>query len=211
MFGNFCLIVGCILVFVVYLRVFLVFFKNKNKKNSLTGFEIAKEITSNYDEINIVESKKVWMSQYHLKRNVVRLLPKHYEGDNSSSLAISAQLASFSLGNMEQVPYFKILFKFFVNMDWFNKSALLATIICCCTNTVGDAKIGLVLLGVILVYQYLRFQVNINCISLVKKKLNVSDWDGIKEFLEIFQFLDKSSFIITLFFILREIVLILNF
>ena len=211
MFGNFFLIVGCFLVFVVYFRVFLVFIKNKNKKGLMTGFEIAKEITSNYDEINIVESKKVWMSQYHLKRNVIRLLPKHYEEDSCSSLAISAQLAGFSLGNMEQIPYFKIFSKFFVCMDWFNKSVLFATIICCCTNTIGDAKIGLVLLLGILIYQYFRFQINIHCISIVKHRLNVSEWDYIKVFLELFQFVDKCSFIITLFFVLQEVMLILNF
>ena len=210
MLSHLCLILGCIMVFLVYFKVFLVFIKNKDKKSSVTGFEIAKEITSNYDEINIVDSKEIWMSQYHLKRNVIRLLPKHYEDNHCSSLAISAQLASFSLGNMEQIPYFKILFKFFSSMDWFNKSALFATIVCCCMNTIGDAKIGIVLLGMILIYQYFRFQLNMNCISFVKKKVKISEWNEIKEFLEVFQLLDKSSFIITLLFVLQEFVLILG-
>lgn len=212
MIGQWLLLFGCLGVVFVYCKVFFVLQKNKeNSKISLNGLEIAKEITAQYDEINIVESKKIWMSQYDFRRNVIRLLPRHYEGTDSFSLALSAQLAGFSLESTERDQYFKLMQKCFWTIDWLNKSLLLATLVSCCTNTIGDAKIGGVLLLILLVYQYLRLQMNVNSSLLIEKNLREEIWKEVKGILEVFQFLDKGSFVITLLFLFREIVMILGF
>ena len=64
MIKNILLIISITLIVISYLRIILIYLKNKNiKSKNLTGFDLAKEITSNYNEINIVinEMKEIDM------------------------------------------------------------------------------------------------------------------------------------------------------
>ena len=79
MIKNILLIISIILTFICYIKIILIYLKTKYKRiDKLTGFDIAKEITSNYDEINIVESKEISISKYNLKRRVIRLTNINY-------------------------------------------------------------------------------------------------------------------------------------
>lgn len=205
---NLLFLVGLSLVIVSYGRIFISYFRNrKNIENDLTGFDVAKEITFNYDEINIVESKKIIFSQYHIKRGIIRFIPQDYEGKNLFSYTIAAQLSGYSLGMIENNYYFKMISKIFPVIDWVNKSGVIATIICFFTKTINDAKIGVILLILVLIYQYFILQMNEIVRGYLDKYLEKY---GINKVLDGFYLCHKGLFVATLFYILKEIVMILG-
>jgi len=73
------LLISIILILISYIRIILLYLKTKNIKiEDITGFDLAKELTLNYDDINIVESKEITISKYNLKRKIIRLTNKDY-------------------------------------------------------------------------------------------------------------------------------------
>ena len=73
MLSNILLIILVCLVGSSYLILLINWITSKNNKiDNYNGFDIAKEITSNYDEINIVSCNGLF-SFYDVKRNVIRL------------------------------------------------------------------------------------------------------------------------------------------
>lgn len=206
-----CCIIG---VMVSYLRIFIVYLVNKNHNfEDVTGFDLAKELTSNYDEINIVESKEIYASRYHVKRRIIRLTPRDYSNTDMYTLAITSQLSGYSLIDIERNKYLNFVGMFMKNITVLSKLPCLALIISLLTNTSGDAKIGIMLLGIILVYQYLMIQINHDANELVKYNLDRIEQLDKQDFIKIMNhFLSfyTISFVITLILIIREVLIILN-
>ena len=102
MLSDVLLLVSIVLVIIAYIRIILIYFKTKKIKiEEVTGFDIAKELTSNYDEINIVESKEVSISKYNLKRQIIRLTSNDYNSNNIFTLSTSSLLAGYSLSKLK--------------------------------------------------------------------------------------------------------------
>lgn len=216
MIKNLLLLISIFIILISYLRILLSYLKTKNiKSKNLTGFDIAKEITSNYNEINIVESKEINISKYNLKRRIIRLTNKNYEGDNLFTLAITSCLSGYSLANINKDKYIQLLSNILPSIDYLGKSSILALIISIMTNNAGDAKLAIILLGIILAYQYIIILINTTSNNYAKKELkkiiSKKELSTIEEVLNSFLSLHTLSFITTLILILREILLIMNF
>ena len=215
MIKKILLIIGVVLVLLSYTRIILMYLKTKNIKiDSMTGFDLAKELTSNYDEINIVESREVNISKYNLKRKIIRFTSKDYTSNNIFNLTKSSLLAGYSLSTLNKDKNIELLSKALPSIDYLNKSPLIALLISCLTKAKGDAKIALILLLLILIYQYLINEININSKELTKEQLkkllkekNYLLLDGIQNS---YLNLNKISFITTLVLILRIILIIIN-
>lgn len=215
MIKNLLLLLSIGILLISYTRIILNFLITKNKKiEELTGFDLAKEITSNYDEINIVQSKETYLSKYNLKRRIIRLTQKNYEANDIFTLSISSCLSGYSLANINKDKYLNLLSKILPNIDYLSKSSILTILISLFTNTVGDAKIGLILLGIILVYQYLIIQINAISNQYLEKPLKKivpkKYLSQIKNVLNTLTSIHTISFITTLILMLREILIILN-
>lgn len=215
MIKNILLILSISIIGISYLRIILIYFKTKNiKSKNFTGFDIAKEITSNYNEINIVESKEINISKYNLKRRIIRLTNKNYEENNLFTLAITSCLSGYSLSNINKDKYLQLLSNILPNIDYLGKTAILALILSIMTSTAGDAKIGIVLLGIILAYQYVLIIINTSSNEYTKEELkkivSKKELSNIEEVLNSFLSLHTLSFITTLILILREILIIMN-
>ena len=64
------LIICMVFLVIPYTRIMLIYFKTKKiESDDITGFDLTKELTSNYDEINIVESKEINISTDFDKTN----------------------------------------------------------------------------------------------------------------------------------------------
>lgn len=215
MIKNILILISIIIIVISYLRIILIYLKNRNiKSNSLTGFDLAKEITSNYDEINIVESKEINISKYNLKRRIIRLTNKNYESNNLFTLAITSCLSGYSLANINKDKYIELLSKILPSIDYLGKTSIIALIIAVMTNNAGDAKIGVFLLGIILIYQYIIIQINSVSNEYTKKELKKivtkKELPKLEEILNSFLSLHTISFITTLILILREILIIMK-
>ena len=212
---NILLLISIFLVLIAYLNIILKFIKTKNINiDNLTGFDLAKELTSNYDEINIVETRDINISKYNLKRKIIRLTNKDYNSNDINTLAKISLLSGYSLINLNKDKNIKCLSKIFKNIDYLNKSPILSLIISALAQSKGDAKIAIVLLVITSIYQYLINEINITSKEETTNKLKYLLKDNNYSLLESIQnsylSLNKISFITTLILILREVLLIIN-
>ena len=175
--------------------------------------DIAKELTSNYDEINIVESKEVSISKYNLKRQIIRLTSNDYNSNNIFTLSTSSLLAGYSLSKLNKDKNIQLFSKVFSNIDYLNKSAPLAIIISLLATNIGDAKISIIILIIILFYQYLINEINNTSKEIINKTSEIivekENYLLIEKIQNTFLELNKISFITTLILILREIIIII--
>ena len=73
------LILGICLVIFSYGQLVICYFRYKNVFiQDFDGFEMAKEITRDYDAINVVEAKNILISYYDSKRNVIQISYLYY-------------------------------------------------------------------------------------------------------------------------------------
>ena len=215
MLNKLLLIISVVLILLSDMRIILMYRKTKNIKiDDMTGFDLAKELTSNYDEINIVESREVSISKYNLKRRIIKLNYKDYTMNNIFTLTKSSLLAGYSLVALNKDKNIEILGKIFNNIDYLNKSSIVTILISCLVKAKGDAKIALILLSLILIYQYIINEININSKEQTKEQLkdlleekNYLLLDDIKNS---YLNLNKISFITTLILILRLVLIIIN-
>ena len=97
------LLISILIIIIAYFRIILIYFKTRKIEiDDINGFDIAKELTSNYDEINIVESNELNISKYNLKRKIIRLTKKDYEANNIFTLAKTSLLSGYSLINLDK-------------------------------------------------------------------------------------------------------------
>lgn len=215
MINNILLLISLILILIAYLRIILnnLKFKKTEVKN-ITSFDLAKELTSNYDEINIVETKDKIISKYNLKRNVIRLTAKDYSNSDIFTLAKTSLLAGYSLLNTNKDKYLTTLKNILPNIDYLNKTVPIALLISLFTNTKGDAKLAIIILLIILIYQYLINTININSKEETKnqltKILKKDNYSKLEQVQNTYLFLNKISFITTLILLLRIVFIIIK-
>ena len=212
---NLLLLLSIILVLVSYTRIILLYLKTKNiKLEDMTGFDLAKELTLNYDDINIVESKEINISKYNLKRKIIRLTNKDYNSNNIFTLSKTSLLAGFSLANINKDKNIELLSKILPNIDYLNKTSLIALLLSILTNNIGDAKIAIIILIIILIYQYLINEINNiskeQTTNQLKELTKEKNYLLLEQVQNSFLFLNKISFITTLILILREVLIIIN-
>lgn len=210
MISNLLLIVGIGLVVFSYLVIFIKYvLLRKRMVDGYNGFDICKEVTSNYDSINIVSSSDVIFSEYDIKRNVIRLNSKNYDSNSCFDLAVSSILAGYSLVNANNSNCFR--FKSIIRkIGYIGFVALIGVILSCFIRNIGDAKIGIILLGCMLVYQYMRYQVNVEAMDEIREVLDEKIYEKIVGVINNIVNFNKISFIVMLILIVRLVVIILG-
>jgi len=210
MIGNFLLIISIAIVVFSYLLIFIKYIVYKKKVfDDYSGFDAAKEVTANYDSINIVSSSDVIFSEYDMKRNVIRLNTKNYDSNSYFDVAVSSILAGYSLVNADNSNYFK--FKIIIKkIGYIGFVSLIGTILSCFISNVGDAKIGIVILGILLVYQYMRYQVNVEANEMIKDVLDKDIYDKLVNIINIVINFNKLSFILMLILIIILVAIMLG-
>ena len=184
-------------LFGVIISYFLVLVKyaiyKKKYLDGYSGFDGAKEVTLNYDEINIVNSSDVIFSEYDAKRNVIRLNNKNYDGNSYFDIVVSTILAGYSLVNSSNSNYFK--FKSIIRK----------------INYLGfGSLIGLVLFVLFLIYQYMRYMIAVSGNEITKNNLDKKIFSLIESILNSSVTFYKLSFIVSLIMIGRLIVIIIG-
>lgn len=196
-FGNLVGVVGYIIMVVDYIK--------GSVDTGISGFDMAKSITSNYQDINIVLANNLYISKYYLKRRVIRLSRKDYSFCSTFSLFVVTFLSCVSLLKNK---YMERLEKIFPFVDYINKSSIIFIIISCFLYSKGDARIGIIIGMVILVIQYLYLQIIGDVLVLVKdKKIKLKE--KMLQYLEHLYISNKLLFISSLILLLRFFVIII--
>jgi len=210
MISYWLLLISVIIVIGSYfLLIMSRFSNNKRKLDNYTGFDVAKEVTSSYDDINIVSSTDIVFSCYDIKRNVIRLNTKNYDGSSYDDIVVASILAGFSLVNHENNNYFRFSF-LFKKIRCVSVVSFVMMLLSYFITNIIDAKIGLVLFLILLVYQYMRYQIIVSVNSFIESNLDKKVVNKIKNMLVSYINFYKLSFIASLVMILRLIVIIIG-
>lgn len=210
MVRNILLIVGIVLLVFLYLRIAICYLKYKKVIiQDIDGFSVAKEITSDYDFIHIVEAKGQIFSCYDVKRNVIRLTSIDYYSSDLFHLGMAFLLAKYACYYQEEKSS-NLFCKIFLKVYVLFFSAFIGSIISLFTHTIGDAKIGVFLLVILLFIDYFYFILNSWENTSGDNGLGDKNFTDVKIILSNVLFFSKLSFICNLIFLLREIVIIFN-
>lgn len=210
MISYYLLILCIIIVVVTYFWIFIDKSGNSKRKiDNCVGFDVSKEVTSNYDTINIISSSNIIVSEYDVRRNIIRLNAKNYDGDTYNDILISALLAGYSVVNGMNSSLFKFSF-IFKKIRCISLGPLLMIFMSYFVRSIGDAKVGMVLFLVFLVYQYMRYLIIISAADIIKNNLSEEIYSKIELSLEKNIIFNKVFFIASLVMILRMVVIILE-
>ena len=205
MLSNMLLIILVCLVGGSYLILLINWITNKNNKiDNYNGFDIAKEITSNYDEINIVSCNGLF-SFYDVKRNVIRLNNKNYDGNSFVDISIGAMLAGISLVNSDNRN--KFIFK---RVRVISLASLIMMFLSFLVNSIGDARIMMIITFGCLLYLFMRYQMVSGAVSLIECNMDKNIYSKIKSIIMGYVNFCKISFISLLVVLVRLVVIMLG-
>ena len=206
---------GLILISLFFYLLLILINKNRKITNE-TGFDITKNITSEFDRINIIASNGK-ITYYNPKRKVIRLNNNCYYGNDVSSIAVSLVEAGISViddGKNKIINFFKI---FFSNIKMVYLFSLVAIVVNIVSSTSTDAKVSLVIMTILIIFIYLYISIlndsynwiyqNINKVKLLNKKSNLKVMQHINYIIII----NKGIFLGELLIVIRMVAIILNF
>lgn len=204
------LIFSFILVIISYLFLTISWFINRKRKfDDYTGFDASKDVIVNDDSINIVNSSSIVFSEYDIKRNVVRLNNKNYEGNSYFDIGISAILSGYSLVNDDNKKYFKFSF-IFNKIKCISFCSLFMLVLSCFINNIGDARIGIIFFCLLLIYQYMRYLIIVSSNDVIKNNLREDVLSKVESFVNSNIKFCKLNFLSGLVMLLRLVTLILE-
>ncbi len=206
---------GLILISLFFYLILILISKNKKITNE-TGFDITKNIISEFDRINIIASNGK-ITYYNPKRKVIRLNNNCYYGNDVSSIAVSLVEAGISViddGKNKIINFFKI---FFSNIKMVYLFSLVAIVVNIVSSTSTDAKVSLVIMTILIIFIYLYISIlnasynwiyqNINKIKLLNKKNNLK----VTQYINYIIIINKGIFLGELLIVIRMVAIILDF
>lgn len=152
------------LILFSYVRLLIIYFKNKNKCYDETASDVVNDLLGS-DVINVIEVKELIFSKYNIRRRMVKLSSNIYDSSNYFSHSIASLMAGYAMINSK---YLKIIGYVFKEIKFITFSPLIAIVVSFFTTNIGDAKLAIFVLGVIVIYQYLLIMVNNEAVFRVK-------------------------------------------
>lgn len=202
MLGDIVLGIGIVLTIFLYFSLIIGYIVNRKSNSDLTGSELGLKILDNEYSINLIKSKESMFSKYNIKRKMVKLSFNTYDSCNYFSLAISSLLSGYSIINNKALEFIGKIFK---EVKFVSFSSIIVVVASGFARNVGDAKLCMIVLVLIAIYQYMLNSINTEAIEKVK-----SEDENINKILKLIATTTMMSFIITLTQILRLVIIILE-
>lgn len=180
-----------------------------------TGFDITKDIISEYNSINVIESKS-YFSFYNIKRKVIKLDTKTYYGSDLSSIVISLMSSGISALHNKKNKYIELFSRMFSNIKTLYIFPLLAILINCSTYNVSDAKVSIIFLILFSIISYILIDIKVDASiwinDNIRKIKDVSKNSTLKiiSFLDKIIWIDKFIFFGELIMIIRCVLILLK-
>ena len=204
------------LIIFSYLFYFLMLIIN-NKKNisDCTGFDISKDMISEYNSINIIENKG-YFTVYNIRRKVIKLATNCYYGTSISSISTSLIESGISVIDNNKNKFINLFRKIFPNLKLIYIFPILSVVINSLSYNISDAKSSMIfiILFSIISYMYTNIKdevvlwINNNMSNI--KSINKEDSFKIISFIKKINLLDKIIFISQLLMIVRFVAIILE-
>lgn len=199
-----------VLIIISFICYFIVlFFGSRVKVTNSNGFDVTKGIISEYDSINVIESKS-YFTIYNIKRKVIKLSSMCYYGNNISAITLSLLEAGISIVDKKGNKYIDLFKKLFSNLKILYLFSGLSILINNVTYTVGDVRVGIVFIVMFTIISYMLFDIKNNAYIWISD--NIKTVNGINKInsMKILNFIDKFLLIDKLIF-LGELLIIVRF
>ena len=197
------------LIIIAFLWYILLVLLNNKKITDSTGFNITKDILSEYDSINIVENKGIF-TFYNLRRKVIKIASKRYYGNSLSDVAIPLMEAGISAtGN----KYLDILSKVISSLKKIYVLPIIMLILNESTYNLGDARIAIPLVIICAFVSYITIDIKNNAYLWLEEHINKKikiDKAMVLKYINQIIMVDKLIFFGELVMIIRFVAIILG-
>lgn len=198
-----------LIIFAFLWYLLLVILNSNNKFTESDGFNVTKDILSEYDSINIIENKSIF-TVYNLKRKVIKIASKRYYGNSLSDVAIPLMEAGVSVSNSK---YLDILGKVLSNLKKLYILPIIIIIVNSVTYSLGDARIAIPLVAICALASYIIIDIKNSAYIWLDKhinnKLKINKEKTLK-FINKIIMIDKLIFFGELLMIIRFVAIILG-
>lgn len=196
--SNILLIISIILTLICYILIFISSLTSKN--GSETAYEAVIRLTKEDNGLRLVESKDNILNKYQLKRKIIKLKEKTYSSKSYFSLSIAYLLSGYSKLKESSLEYLSKVIPYFYYLSFTPIISLVITLV---IKTSMDAKIGIIIFILILIYQNILSNLNTKAIDLVK-----DDNKYITKYLNNIIFISKVFILSTIIQLIRMIILL---
>ncbi len=196
--SNILLIISIILTLICYILIFISSLTSKN--GSETAYEAVIRLTKEDNGLRLVESKDNILNKYQLKRKIIKLKEKTYSSKSYFSLSIAYLLSGYSKLKESSLEYLSKVIPYFYYLSFTPIISLVITLV---IKTSMDAKIGIIIFIIILIYQNILSNLNTKAIDLVK-----DDNKYITKYLNNIIFISKVFILSTIIQLIRMIILL---
>ena len=180
---NILMYVSTVLMLFSFVGYFLMLMFGKKKVTNVNGFDITKDIISEYDSINVIEANS-YFTIYNLKRRVIKLSSKSYYGNCISDISLALIEAGISILDDGKNKFINLFRNIFNNLKILYIFPILALCINCVTYTISDAKVSMLVVGLFLLILYILVDIknkvyiwistNISKINSINKQNSIS-------------------------------------
>jgi len=202
-----------ILGYVLYLFIILIG-RSKIVSDS-DGFDVTKDIISEYDSINIIENNG-YFTVYNIKRKVIKLATKCYYGKDISSVSLALTEAGISVVDNKKNKYIDIFRVIFNNLKLLYIFPLIALFINNSSFSVNDAKVS-IFIGLVLSFiSYILIEIKNDSIDWVSsnlkkiKNINKDNRNKIINFMNRLILFDKFIYFGELIMVIRLVLIMLE-
>lgn len=154
-----------------YILYFLLVFIGRMKMiGECSGFDVTKDIISEYDSINVIENRG-YFTVYNIKRRVIKIATSCYYGKDLSSLSISLMEAGLSVVDNNKNKYINVIRCIFSNLKILYIFPLIDLFISNSSFNVSDARISVIFMLVFAFISYILLEVKGYACEFVNKNI----------------------------------------
>ena len=214
---NMLLYISSFIILFSYFSYFILIIIGRAKTvGKIIGFNIIKDLISNYESINIIESRG-YFTFYNIKRRVIKLSTKCYYGNDLSSISISLIESGISVVDDNHNKYIDLFRNLFSNLKILYIFPILSLLINNLSFSINDAKVSIVMMFLFIFISYVVVDVKNTAylwiIENFNKIKNINKDNSLKifKFINILLLLDKFIFFGEFLIICRLILILFNF
>ncbi len=188
--------------------IVLILINNKKKLKKVDGFNATKDILHDYDNINIVKNNG-YVTCYNIKRKVIKIANKMYDGKSVSDVSIPLIEAGISAADNSKNKAINIFRYIIPNLKLLYILPIILIAINSVTYNISDAKVGVVF-G--LIFGIISFiLINIKCDSRDYIYFNLkNNRKEILDFVNKVILMDKIILVGEIVFIMRCLLILFN-
>ena len=122
------------------------------------GFDVTKDIISEYNMINVIESKS-YFTVYNIKRKVIKLATNCYYGKDLSSISLSLMESGVSVVDNNKNKYVDVIRVVFSNLKMLYIFPIIALFISNSSFNVNDAKVSVIFMAIFAFISYILLDI----------------------------------------------------